>query len=200
VNVSDARGTYRVLTSEKLDLHFAMDLTMQPTASLADYVLPAAGWLERPNLRTDWGFSNLYQCTDAAVEPLCERRDDYWLWAQLGKRLGMAEEWPETLEGMFDLFLEGTGMNFRGHLEKNIENGFTFGLLRRGTGPTSRQDLPPTRERSSFPLHPRKAGIRSLLRLRRASPFALFHPGAGQGLSPHPDKRLQGAGVLAFEL
>jgi anaerobic selenocysteine-containing dehydrogenase len=127
VNVSDAPTTHKALKSENLDLHFAMDLTMQPTASLADYVLPAAGWLERPNLRTDWGLSNLYQCTEAAVEPLHERRDDYWLWAQLAKRLGMEREWPETLEGMFDVFLAGTGMSFGQHLEKNLDHQFTYG-------------------------------------------------------------------------
>ncbi len=127
VNISDAPRTYKALKSKNLELHFAMDLTMQPTAALADYVLPAAGWLERPNLRTDWGFSNLYQCTEAAVEPLHERRDDYWMWAQLAERMGMKEEWPETLEGMFDVFLRGTGMSFQQHLEKNLETQFTYG-------------------------------------------------------------------------
>jgi anaerobic selenocysteine-containing dehydrogenase len=131
VNVSDAYSTYRAFKSDNLDLHFTMDLTMQPTASLADYVLPAAGWLERPNLRTDWGLSNNYQCTEAAVEPLYERRDDYWLWAELGRRLGMGDEWPQTLEGMYNTFLENTGMNFQQHLEKNVEAQFSYGSFSR---------------------------------------------------------------------
>jgi len=127
VNVSDARTTYRALKSDNLDLHFAMDLTMQPTASLADYLLPAAGWLERLNLRTDWGLSNVYQCTEAAVEPLYERRDDYWMWAQLARRMNMGDEWPDTLEDMCNVFLKGTGMNFQQHLEKNEEAQFSYG-------------------------------------------------------------------------
>jgi len=127
VNVSDTPKTYKAFKSPNLDLHFAMDLIMQPTASLADYVLPAADWMERPNLRTDWGFSNVYQCTEAAVEPLYERRDDYWMWAQLAKRLGMEQEWPATLEGMFDLLLKGTGLTFAQHLDKNLEAQFSFG-------------------------------------------------------------------------
>lgn len=132
VNVSDAPKTHRALTSENLDLHFAMDFTLQPTAALADYVLPAADWLERPNLRTDWGFSNVYQCTEAAVEPLYERRDDYWMWAQLARRLGMGADWPEILEGMNDVFLRSTGMTFRQHLDKNVEAQFTFGSATKG--------------------------------------------------------------------
>ena len=33
-----------------------------------------------------------------AVKPRYQRRADYFLWQELGKRLGQEADWPETLE------------------------------------------------------------------------------------------------------
>jgi len=51
---------YEAYRSDKLELHVAMELFMTPTARLADYVLPAADWLERPQVRTRWGLTDSY--------------------------------------------------------------------------------------------------------------------------------------------
>jgi thiosulfate reductase/polysulfide reductase chain A len=114
----DTRGCYRALTSENLELHVAMDLFMTPTVMLADYVLPAADWLERSTLNFGWGISNSYVAGERSVAPLYERRDDYQFWCELGKRLGQEKDWPETLEKMFDRFLEPTGKTYEEFLHQ----------------------------------------------------------------------------------
>lgn len=113
VTLGDSRTIYRALKSERLEMHVAMDLVMTPTGMLADYVLPATDWLERLDLRDQWGLSDLVQGGDQVVEPLYERRDDYQLWRELGIRLGQGEYWPDTLEEMFDQMLEPAGLSFR---------------------------------------------------------------------------------------
>ena len=108
----DTRGCYEALKSKNLELHVDMDLFMTPTAMLADYVLPAADWFERPNLSFGWGLRRGYVAGEQSVAPLYERRDDYQLWRELGVRLGQEKDWPDTLEGMYDRFLEPTGKTF----------------------------------------------------------------------------------------
>lgn len=102
----------RVLMSEKLEIHVCMDLVWTPTAQLADYVLPAADWLERPHIPLFWGHLNYYTLGERSVQPLYERRDDYQLWREIGIRVGQESYWPDTLEEMYSKFLEPTGSTF----------------------------------------------------------------------------------------
>ena len=48
--------TARALTSDKLELSVMQDLFMTPASRLADYVLPAAHWLEKPYFSLGLGF------------------------------------------------------------------------------------------------------------------------------------------------
>ncbi len=77
---------------------------MTATAQLADYVLPAAGWLEKPFMyfrgMDDWVLGN-----EQAVSAQGERRSDYQLWVDLAARLELGGSWPSTLEGLFDMML-----------------------------------------------------------------------------------------------
>ena len=50
---------------------------------------------------------------EQSVPPLYERRDDYHFYRELGIRLGQQEYWPETLEEMFDKFLEPAGVAYK---------------------------------------------------------------------------------------
>ncbi len=112
LTLGGARKTYQALKSDDLSLHVSMDFTLTPSNMLADYVLPATDWLERDELRDFWGMSDVVQGARAAVPPLFERHNDYDLWRDLGKRLGQSEYWPETVEAMYDKFLESTGITF----------------------------------------------------------------------------------------
>jgi anaerobic selenocysteine-containing dehydrogenase len=107
-----AKKAYEALTSPNLDLLVVMDLFMTPTAQLADYVLPTAGFLERSDISAHWGLGNFFVAGQKVVEPMYDRHNDYDLWAGLGRRLLDPGNWPEDLEGMLDLFLAPSGKTF----------------------------------------------------------------------------------------
>ncbi|MDO8491773.1 MAG: molybdopterin dinucleotide binding domain-containing protein [Dehalococcoidia bacterium] len=109
---AQARKFCEAYLSDKLDLHVAVEQFMTPTAQLADYVLPSADWMERPHVKTMWNLIDHYSLGEQCVQPLFERRDDYQLWRDLGNRLGQQGYWPDTLEQMYDKFLEPSGMKY----------------------------------------------------------------------------------------
>jgi anaerobic selenocysteine-containing dehydrogenase len=113
LTMGGAKMAYKAFTSPNLDLLVAMDYWLTPTAQLADYVLPAADFLERPDISSHWGIGNFFVVAQQSVAPLYERRNDYELWAGLGRRLLDPDDWPETLEGMLDRFLAPSGRTYR---------------------------------------------------------------------------------------
>ncbi len=103
IQAPDPRTIHRALSSHNLELSVAMDYYMTPTAELADYVLPAAGTLERSD----------FPAYPKAMDPLYQRRDDYQFWRELGIRLGQAEYWPwKTMEEVCDYRLAPLGITF----------------------------------------------------------------------------------------
>lgn len=110
--LGNTREIVSAMMHENLELSVCHELVWTPTAQLADYVLPAADWMERPHLPLFWGHMNFYTGGKQAVEPLYERKDDYMLWREIGVRVGQKEFWPDTLEKMYDRFLKPTGMTF----------------------------------------------------------------------------------------
>ena len=101
---------------QKLELVVNCDLFWQPTAMLADYVLPIASWLERPALLSYVGFSQHVAGCHAALDKVTDeydRRTDFDFWRGLGVRLGQKEHWPwHTLEESLDERLRGTNRSF----------------------------------------------------------------------------------------
>lgn len=106
--------THRVFKAfMELDLIVVLDYYMTPTASIADYVLPIAGAIERPIFQVHGGVANNGYGGPAAVAPYYERRTDYEVFRELGMRLGQADAWPqETLEDAFAAQLAPTGMDW----------------------------------------------------------------------------------------
>jgi anaerobic selenocysteine-containing dehydrogenase len=103
LQAADTKTVYRALSSENLELSVAMDYYMTPTAELADYVLPAAGTLERSD----------FPAYPKAMEPLYQRRDDYQFWRELGIRLGQEEQWSwKTMEEVCDYRFSPMGVTF----------------------------------------------------------------------------------------
>jgi anaerobic selenocysteine-containing dehydrogenase len=113
VNYGGAKLGHKAFTSDKLDLLVVMDHWQTPTAQLADYILPATDCLERGELSMRWGFTRMFSVGQACVEPTHERRDDYDLWAALGRRLLDPADWPENVEGALDMFLAPSGKSYR---------------------------------------------------------------------------------------
>jgi thiosulfate reductase / polysulfide reductase chain A len=112
LTMGGAKMAHKAFTSENLETLVVMDYWMTPTAQLADYVLPAADFLERSDISSHWGIGNFFVVGQKSVEPQFERHNDYELWAGLGKRLLDPTEWPDTLEGMLDRFLAPSGRTF----------------------------------------------------------------------------------------
>jgi anaerobic selenocysteine-containing dehydrogenase len=60
---------------KKLDLFVVLDFFITPSAELADYVLPAATWLERDEI-CHIPYTDLIVARQKAIEPAFECRDD----------------------------------------------------------------------------------------------------------------------------
>jgi len=138
VNMQNSKKMWRAL--KNLDLLVVADFFMQPTAELADYVLPASTWLEKddmgdfPNLM----YTNYIAAGQKAVEPLYECWDDRKILIELGKRI----DWPDRVpmpwkntDELNDAMVKDMGMTFRdlqkiGYItepmkyRKYIEKGF----------------------------------------------------------------------------
>lgn len=107
ITQANTKLVYKALKS--LDLYVVHDFWMTPSAELADYVLPCASWLERPQLN-DLPIDAGEAAMPAQVEGQYDRRPDYDLWRGLGIRLGQHEYWPwKTLEEACDYRLQASG-------------------------------------------------------------------------------------------
>jgi anaerobic selenocysteine-containing dehydrogenase len=111
---ANAQAAIDALTSENLELLVAHDLILNPTSRLADYVLPAAHWLEKPYFSAGLGFVGIagdyVQAARAPIAPEHEHRSDYDLWRDLGRRLG--QDWPGSAEEFWDSLVQPAGLDF----------------------------------------------------------------------------------------
>lgn len=106
---ADSRQVYQALKS--LDLLVALEYFKTPTAMLADYILPAAGCLERPLFQTHAGIANIAYGGEQAVDPYYERRADFYFWRELGIRLDQGEWWPwQTFREALESVLSPAGL------------------------------------------------------------------------------------------
>lgn len=95
-------------------------INMDPTAQLADIVLPAATFLERNQL-IEWWFGSkprvdgiYYQLQRKVEEPLGESKSDYDFISDLARRMGHEDEWPwKTVEEYINWELEPVGITYQ---------------------------------------------------------------------------------------
>ncbi|MBW1921763.1 MAG: molybdopterin-dependent oxidoreductase, partial [Deltaproteobacteria bacterium] len=112
VTQPNTKLVYEALKS--LDLYVVVDFFMTPSAQLADYVLPATTYLERPWLWTYSGVVGSERAMPKTVPGEYDRRDDYDFWRGLGLELGQEADWPwETLEALYDYRLAPVGLTFQ---------------------------------------------------------------------------------------
>ncbi len=110
---ANTRNVYNAMKSPNLELFVVHDFWMTPSALLADYVLPAASWMESSYADTFEDFRDAVVGGEKAVEPLGERRDNYYFWRGLGTRLGQKDHWPwETMEEVIAYRLKPMGITF----------------------------------------------------------------------------------------
>lgn len=118
VTVANTKLVYEAL--KKLDLYVVMDFFMTPSGQLADYVLPATTYLERPWIWSYSGIVGSERAMPKTIEGEYDRCDDYDFWRRLGLQMGQKEEdWPwETLEEVYDYRLSPLGMTFKEFMAK----------------------------------------------------------------------------------
>ena len=121
--VVQLQNTKRVWEALKnnLELHVVADLFMTPTAELADYVLPAATWLERDETCDVHYFGNYMSIRQKVIEPLWECWHDMKMTIELVKRIPWANKkavpW-NNVDEFNEALVKGTGMTFQELKEK----------------------------------------------------------------------------------
>jgi len=107
---------------KKLDFHVAIDVFMTPTCLLADYVLPAACYLEKPFM-VGGDYMPSFSVGEAAIPPMYERKREYNIWRELALRLGQKEHWPwESLEEAYNWRLEPLAATFEEMAKRGGDN------------------------------------------------------------------------------
>jgi thiosulfate reductase/polysulfide reductase chain A len=118
VNIQNSKRVWQALKA--LDLHVCVDFFMTPTAELADYVLPAAFWLEREEC-CDMMYLNCASARQKVVEPLDECWDDIKIIIELVKRIPWANRkslpWNDV-SAFNEWRVQGMGMTFDEFKEK----------------------------------------------------------------------------------
>jgi thiosulfate reductase/polysulfide reductase chain A len=115
VSHPNTRRVYEALKA--LDLLVVMDTFKTPTGALADFVLPAASWLEKPQAYAYLGLGRSLTASPAVMPAILpgeyDRRDEYGFWRGLGIRLGQVEHWPwQNSEEMLDYRFKPLGLKF----------------------------------------------------------------------------------------
>ncbi|MBM3147537.1 MAG: molybdopterin-dependent oxidoreductase [Actinobacteria bacterium] len=118
-----------------LDLLVVRDLFMTETAALADYVLPAASFMEREEVHTHHEIKVV--TLTRPVFSLPEAQTEYQFWHDLAHRLGCGEYFPWDDETALDRWLlEPTGISLE-DLAAHPE-GMPYGAPRRDGPPPAR--------------------------------------------------------------
>lgn len=116
LTMPNTKLVYKAL--KNLELLVVVDKVWTPTAQLADYVLPAADWLERDFIFNYHNTTPLIIAGEAALPKTItgeyDRRDDFDFWRGLGIRLGQKEYWPwESVREYYDYRLRPIGLSFK---------------------------------------------------------------------------------------
>ncbi|HEX7475528.1 MAG TPA: molybdopterin-dependent oxidoreductase [Dehalococcoidales bacterium] len=110
---ANTKIVHEAMKSPNLALYVVLEYWMTPSALMADYVLPVASWLERAYMDTIEDFADFAIGGERAIEPLGERKEDYYFWRELGRRLGQAEYWTwENSEEMIAERVKPMGLSY----------------------------------------------------------------------------------------
>ncbi len=113
---------------KSLDLYVVNDFFMTPSAELADYVLPAANWLERPRVYDNAGEETSLYAGEAALPASIpgeyDHKTDYEIFRGLAIRLGFGEffRW-RNMEETIDHRLKPMEMSFQDFMARG---GYEF--------------------------------------------------------------------------
>ncbi len=120
ITQANTKLVYKALKS--LDLYVVKDFWLTPSAQLADFVLPTAAWIERPNVEPFGGAHSMIG-GEAALPAIVPGEHEYWteydFYRGLGIRMGQENDWPwENLEAVYDQKLSPIGMTLRTFMDE----------------------------------------------------------------------------------
>ncbi len=130
---ANAREVYKALS--EVEFLTVADFFMTPTAELADIFLPASTWLEL-NYLGGYHLRHGYFFPMKKIVQIGECWQDHKMFNELGKKLGMADKWFDSVEDGIDYILEPSGIVWeqlkdmpyiRGDMEykKYLKKGFS---------------------------------------------------------------------------
>lgn len=112
VSMSDSNRVRK--SFEKLEFMVVIDLFMTQTGRFADVILPAASGFEETQLNRAYMRNSLVILQNQLIEPVDNCRQDARIIFELGKRLGLDEEFPwETVEEALDEQLKPSGITVK---------------------------------------------------------------------------------------
>jgi thiosulfate reductase/polysulfide reductase chain A len=119
MNMQNVKSVWASMKNN-LDLHVVADFFMTPTAEIADYVLPAAHWLERDDT-CDLQYMNYIAARQKVIEPLGDCWHDMKMSIELIKRIPWATRqflpWDDVDE-FNEALVKETGLTFTQLKEK----------------------------------------------------------------------------------
>jgi cysteine desulfurase NifS len=93
-------------TLTKLDFLVCIDRQLTADAAYADVVLPATTMFEIESYMT---YGPIFRIREKLIEPVGEARNDYLIMAELARRLGYGDRFPQSEEELLRHVLEGSG-------------------------------------------------------------------------------------------
>lgn len=113
LNMQNVKSIWQAL-KDKPELFVVADFFMTPAAEIADYVLPAATWLERDDMANAL-YPNYFAARQKVIEPLGECWHDMKISIELVKRISWADRsflpWNDV-EAFNDSLVKGAGLTF----------------------------------------------------------------------------------------
>ncbi len=123
----DTRKTETAL--KKLDLLVVSDLFMSETAKLADVILPVCSSVETLGLAYNYGLTMgipFMMLSRKLIEPIGECRPDWWIYSELGRKMGYGDSFPwNNDEEVVEHMLGPSGVSLEELLQK--PQGTMFG-------------------------------------------------------------------------
>lgn len=96
-------------TLSELDFLVSIDRTLTADAKYADIVLPATTMFEIDSYMT---YGPIFRLREKIINPIGESRSDFFIQAELAKRLGYGELFPQSVEEMYAHVLKGSGFSY----------------------------------------------------------------------------------------
>ncbi len=93
-------------TLSQLDFLVSIDRQLTADAAYADIVLPATTMFEIDSYMV---YGPIFRLREKIIDPVGEARNDYLIMAELARRLGYGDRYPQSEEALLHFALEGSG-------------------------------------------------------------------------------------------